>query len=58
MINFPDYDSRSPVFFGFLSSDTSICSTVAFPPMGNSDHVVVSPITFRQTQNGMPRSIA
>ena len=26
----------------FLSSDTSICSTMAFPPLGNSDHVVVS----------------
>ena len=26
----------------FLSSDGSICSTMAFPPLGNSDHVVVS----------------
>ena len=26
----------------FLSSDTSICSTMAFPPLENSDHVVVS----------------
>ena len=25
----------------FLSSDTSICSTMAFPPFGNSDHVFV-----------------
>ena len=25
----------------FLSSDTSICSTMAFPPLENSDHVVV-----------------
>ena len=25
-----------------LSSDASICSTMAFPPFGNSDHVVVS----------------
>ena len=25
-----------------LSSDTSICSTMAFPPVGNSHHVVVS----------------
>ena len=25
-----------------LSSDTSICSTKAFPPLGNSDHVVIS----------------
>ena len=26
----------------FLSSDASLCSTIAFPPLGNSDHVVVS----------------
>ena len=26
----------------FLSSDASTCSTIAFPPLGNSDHVVVS----------------
>ena len=26
----------------FLSSDASICSAMAFPPSGNSDHVVVS----------------
>ena len=26
----------------FLTSDTSICYTIAFPPLGNSDHVVVS----------------
>ena len=26
----------------FISSDTSICSAVAFPPLGNSDHVFVS----------------
>ena len=47
MVNFPtriqDCDSRSPVlFYLFLSSDTSICSTMAFPPLGNSDHVVIS----------------
>ena len=39
----PDCDSRSPAFLElFLSSDASICFTMAFPPMGNSDHVVVS----------------
>ena len=47
MVNFPtwipDCDSDSPALLGlFLSSDTSICSTMAFPPLGNSDHVVVS----------------
>ena len=38
MINFP---TRLPVF-GFISSDASICSTMAFAPLGNSYHVVVS----------------
>ena len=39
----PDCDSHSTALLDFfLSSDTSICSTVAFPPLGNSDHVVVS----------------
>ena len=47
MVNFPtlflDGDSHSPALLDlFISSDTSICSTVAFPPLGNSDHVVVS----------------
>ena len=47
MVNFPtripDCDSHSPALLDlFLSSDTSICSTMAFPPKGNSDHVVVS----------------
>ena len=39
----PDYDSHSPALLDFfLSSDASICSTMAFPPLENSDHVVVS----------------
>ena len=39
----PDRDSRSPALLDFfLSSDAIICSTMAFPPLGNSDHVVVS----------------
>ena len=47
IVNFPsripDCDSHSPALLDlFLSSDASICSTMAFPPMGNSDHVVVS----------------
>ena len=47
MVNFPTWipecDSHSPAILDvFLSSDTSICSTMAFPPFGNSDHVVVS----------------
>ena len=47
MVNFPtripDCDSHSPALLDlFLSSDASICSTMAFPPLGNSDHVVIS----------------
>ena len=47
MVNFPtripDCGSRSPALLDlFLSSDASICSTMAFPPFGNSDHAVVS----------------
>ena len=47
MVNFPtripDCDSHSPVLLDlFISSDASICSTNAFPPLGNSDHGVVS----------------
>ena len=47
IVNFPtgmpNEDSYSPALSDFfLSSDASICSTMAFPPLGNSDHVVVS----------------
>ena len=43
MVDFPDYDSHSPALLDLLiSSDASICSTMAFSPLGNSDHVVVS----------------
>ena len=47
MVNFPtripDCDSHSPALLDlFISSDASICFTMAFPPLGNSDHVVVS----------------
>ena len=39
----PDCDCHSPALLDlFFSSDASICSTMAFPPLGNSDHVVVS----------------
>ena len=39
----PDYDSHSPALLDFfLSSEASICSTMAFPPLGNSDHIAVS----------------
>ena len=47
MVNFPtqipDCDSHSPALLDlFVSFDGSICSAMAFPPLGNSDHVVVS----------------
>ena len=47
MVNFPtwtvDCDSHSPALWGlFLCSDASICSAMAFPPLGNPNHVVVS----------------
>ena len=39
----PDCDSHSPTLLDFfLSSNTIICSTMAFSPLGNSDHVFVS----------------
>ena len=47
MVNFPmripDCDSHSPAILElFLCSEARICSTMAFPPLGNFDHVVVS----------------
>ena len=47
IVNFPtriaDCESHSPALLDlFLTSNASICSTLAFPPLGNSDHVVVS----------------
>ena len=47
MVNFPnripECDFHSPALLDFsLSSDASICSTKAFLPLGNFDHVVVS----------------
>ena len=47
MVNFPSripgFDSHSPALLDILlSSDASIYSTMAFPPFGNSDHVMVS----------------
>ena len=43
----PDCDCHSHAFLDlFFSSDASICSTMAFPPLGNSDHVVSVSIDF------------
>ena len=44
MVNLPapDSDSQSPALLDlFFSSDANICSTIAFPPLGNSDPVIV-----------------
>ena len=39
----PDCDSHNSAFLDlFLTSDASVCFTMAFPPLGNSDDVVVS----------------
>ena len=47
MVKFPTRirgcDSHSPALLDFfLSSDAGVCSTMAFPPLENSDHFVVS----------------
>ena len=47
MVNFPtpipDCDSHSPALLDlYLSSEASICSTMAFSPLGNSDYALVS----------------
>ena len=39
----PDCGSHTPALLDlFISSEASICFAMAFPPLGNSDHVVVS----------------
>ena len=64
MVNFPtpipDCDSHSPALLDFfLSSEASICSTMAFSPLANSDHVVVLvSIDFHKIHSGMPHFIA
>ena len=47
MVDFPtwisDCDSHSPALLNlFISSESIISSTMAFPPLGNSDHIAVS----------------
>ena len=54
VVNFPtlipDCYSHSPALLDlFLSSGASICSTMAFPPLGNSNHVVSVSIDFPLT---------
>ena len=50
-VNFPtwilDCDSHTPAFLNlFISFNTSIYSTKAFPPLGNSNHVASVSIDF------------
>ena len=60
IVNFPtqipDCDSHcTDLLDFFLSSDASVCSTMAFTPLGNSYHVVVSVSKdFPITQNRIP----
>ena len=46
MVNFPTriphFDSHCPALLDFFLSSDAICSTMAFPSLRNSDHVVVS----------------
>ena len=46
MVNFPtwisDCDSQSPALMDLFFSYAKICSTMAFPPLENTDHIVVS----------------
>ena len=59
MVNFPtqipEGDSHSPALLDlFISFDTSICSAMAFPPLGNSDHVVSVSIDFPSVSVDFP----
>ena len=61
IVNFPTWipgcDSHSPALLDlFLSYDTSICCKMAFPPLGNFDHVVVL-VSFVSVSNRIPRFI-
>ena len=49
----PDCDSHSSALLDlFPSSGSSICSAMAFPPLGNSDHVVSVSIDFPSNSQG------
>ena len=64
IVNFPtripDCDSHSPALLDlFLSSDASICSTMAFPSLEILIMLLSQfPLTFKSTQNRIPRFIA
>ena len=49
----PDCDSHSPALLDlYHSSDASICSVLAFLPLGNSDHVVSVSFDFPSNSQG------
>ena len=55
----PDSDSHSPALLDlYLSSDASICSTMAFPPLRNSDDVVSVSIDFPSKRDATFHCIA
>ena len=57
LFQIPDCDYHIPPLLDFFLS-SSIYSTMTFPPLENSDHVVVSvSLTFHQIHNEMPRFI-
>ena len=63
MVNFPtrirNCDSHSPALLHlFLFFDASICSTMDFPLLGNSDHVVKFPLTFHHIYKRILHCIA
>ena len=60
MVNFAtqitDFDSHSPALLDlFISFDASICYTMAFHQLGNSNVVVSVPLTFHHIHNWIPR---
>ena len=63
MVNFPtrisDCDSHSPALLDFfLSSDATICSTMASPPLEILIKLLSRfPLNFHQIHNGMPHSL-
>ena len=61
MVNFPtwipDCDSHSPALLDlFISSGTSICSAMAFCPLGNSDHVVMDMLINMEYSIGLKKN--
>ena len=56
----PDCDSHSPTLLDlFVSSDDSICFTMAFPQLGNLIMLLSqSPLAFHEIHNGMSHFIA